>query len=107
MDGHRLSLQESSPEAIILWKIELESDTTTATVRDLCSYLGIRVIYAEDVLSDSAVECMEFQKRSVDCSHAPKACSHLSKACWISMSCGENDDAPIGYITEVGNDILT
>ncbi len=96
IDGLRLSLLESFAEAIVLWKSDLDSDAETAAVLDLC---GIRIIYAEDILSFA--ESIELRNRTNGDSEMSGACSHLSKACWISMSCGENNDEPIGYITEV------
>ncbi len=101
VDGLRRAIQESCTEAIILWKNDLDYYTeiaATTTTLDLC---GIQLIYAEDVLSASGR--IEPRNRSNGDSQISATCSHLSKACWISMSCGENtenDDEPIGYITE-------
>ncbi len=95
IDARRLALQESCAEAIILWKTDLEHDPKTAAVLVLS---GIPFIYAEDVLCSS--ESIERNLSNCD-SLKSESCSHLSKACWISMSCGENDNEPIGYITEV------
>lgn len=87
----RRMIQESCAECVLAWKTDAKE-----RLEKLVQISGISIYYIDGMMSTSNYDGNLQQAVQIQCTNL-----HISKACWISMSPGENVEEPIGYATEV------